>query len=497
MSKNETGLGFDSGVDAGSVDSTSSGTLGVRDFFRKCRTKALGRVTFRSKPKDGYMSEDPLEQSFDDKWIIQRGFVSEDPLDNSDASSMSIHSWENGTPQMIEDGQLVIKNTFLELAVPDNGAESEGEAKATTRSKNKNRRSVTDTVVDYGDGAEDSTSCGEASDMEVDGQPLKCSQLSSTAEDDEESGGEPDNEPDLVRTISYASTANGSDVYEPSPWAEPMSLQPQPQQTSFMIAIPFCATPMGLSQACPSGPQQDEIRPGEQNVRESLVAAEFSEQAARLNLAALQLEYAALCVRQGQEPTTQAATTTNSGRSWADMTDVTSESVSPELTHMVSVSEEWRTTVMLRHLPEGYTRAALLELLESQGFQGSYDFVYLPVDFVKWKGFGYAFINMVCHEDARRVWKHFDGFKDWPAHPDIQETGEAPRACEVSWGDPLQGLKAHFERYRNSPVMHKDVPEHFKPVTFSKGVKVKFPPPTKRIRPPRLKHGNPADSIAH
>merc|ERR1712026_538534 len=25
--------------------------------------------------------------------------------------------------------------------------------------------------------------------------------------------------------------------------------------------------------------------------------------------------------------------------------------------------------------------------------------------------------------------------------------------CEVSWGDPLQGLQAHIDRYRNSPVM--------------------------------------------
>jgi hypothetical protein len=152
--------------------------------------------------------------------------------------------------------------------------------------------------------------------------------------------------------------------------------------------------------------------------------------------------------------------------------------------------------VMIRHLPAGYTRAALLELLLSQGFKGCFDFVYLPVNFVKMHEFGYAFVNLISHEEACSFWKHFDGFSDWPARPDIKETGEAPRACEISWGDPLQGLSAHIDRYRNSPVMHKDTPDRFKPVIFSNGVNVKFPLPTKRIRPPRLKHGSPSADLS-
>jgi hypothetical protein len=165
-------------------------------------------------------------------------------------------------------------------------------------------------------------------------------------------------------------------------------------------------------------------------------------------------------------------------------------------------SEEARkaqyTTVMLRHLPSGFTREMLLRLLDTEGFVGSFDFVYLPVDFVKWQGFGYAFVNMVSHQEALRIWKHFDGFSARPHSRTIsaKSPGAAAaeeRPCEVSWGDPLQGLSQHIERYRNSPVMHKDVPEQFKPVTFAKGARIKFPPPSKRIRPPRLKHGNPAD----
>lgn len=150
-----------------------------------------------------------------------------------------------------------------------------------------------------------------------------------------------------------------------------------------------------------------------------------------------------------------------------------------------------RTTVMLRNLPAGFTREKLLELLNAEGFKACYDFVYLPVDFVKWQGFGYAFVNMTSHREALRIWEHFDGFTSWPF-----EFESSPCPCEVCWGDPLQGLDVHIDRYRNSPVMHKDVPEHFKPMIFSRGEIVKFPPPTKRIRPPRLKHGIPSEMAA-
>jgi len=179
--------------------------------------------------------------------------------------------------------------------------------------------------------------------------------------------------------------------------------------------------------------------------------------------------------------------------------------VSPESASEGSIDEASRTTVMLRNLPAGYTRTALVELLDNQGFKGSYDFVYLPVDFVSWTAFGYAFVNMVCPSEALRLWKHFDGFTAWPSHADAEATANtAPQRCTVSWGDPLQGLDAHIERYRNSPVMHKDVPDHFKPMTFARGTKVKFPPPTKRIRPPRVKHAlaspeadsTPSDELA-
>lgn len=44
------------------------------------------------------------------------------------------------------------------------------------------------------------------------------------------------------------------------------------------------------------------------------------------------------------------------------------------------VGEEGRTTVMLRNVPNDYTRQMLLDMLDDEGFKALYDFVYLPID---------------------------------------------------------------------------------------------------------------------
>mmetsp|Transcript_33419 Transcript_33419/g.73095 ORF Transcript_33419/g.73095 Transcript_33419/m.73095 type:complete len:536 (-) Transcript_33419:143-1750(-) len=139
------------------------------------------------------------------------------------------------------------------------------------------------------------------------------------------------------------------------------------------------------------------------------------------------------------------------------------------------------TTTMLRHLPNNLTRDQLVTLLNKEGFEGRFDFMYVPVDFERKAGLGYAFVNWVNHEEAERAKAHFENFKDW--------TMQSDKVCTVAWGEPLQGLKDHIERYRNSPVMHENIKEEYKPALFNEhGKRVPFPEPTKRIRAPRLKH---------
>merc|ERR1719265_6906 len=142
--------------------------------------------------------------------------------------------------------------------------------------------------------------------------------------------------------------------------------------------------------------------------------------------------------------------------------------------------QEWRTTVMLRNMPNNYTRDMLLELVDAMGFEACYDFAYLPVDFKSQAGLGYAFINFVTPDEAQRCFEQFEGFSDWKV--------PSEKVCTVTWGSPYQGLEAHVERYQNSPVMHHSIPDEWKPVLFDhEGRRIAFPPPTKAIKTPKVR----------
>jgi len=136
-----------------------------------------------------------------------------------------------------------------------------------------------------------------------------------------------------------------------------------------------------------------------------------------------------------------------------------------------------RTTVIVRNLPHGYSRGMLLDLLDTEGFEGRYDFVYLPADFERWVPLGYAIVNFHTNEEAEYAREHFHGFRDWKM--------VSQNVCESVWAEPLQGLAQHCERYRNSPVMHDSVPDEFKPAVFVHGRRAAFPTPTKRIQRPK------------
>jgi hypothetical protein len=141
--------------------------------------------------------------------------------------------------------------------------------------------------------------------------------------------------------------------------------------------------------------------------------------------------------------------------------------------------EDARTTVMLRNLPRDFSRDALLKLLDDNGFACKYNFAYMPIDFVRQSGLGYAFVNLTTPAVVPEFWSAFDGFSAWPVDCD--------KVCRVNWSSPHQGYEEHVQRYRNSPMMHKDVPDACRPVLLENGVRVDFPPPTKALRPPRLR----------
>jgi len=137
-----------------------------------------------------------------------------------------------------------------------------------------------------------------------------------------------------------------------------------------------------------------------------------------------------------------------------------------------------RTSVMLRNLPSGFSCRKLLHLLDSLGFLGRCDFVYQPVNFETMTCLNHAFVNLVIPADAERLREQLDGFSDWAV--------PSESVCQVVWNDKHQGLAALVDRYRNSPVMHPDIPEECKPILLSAGRRTQFPPPTQRVKSPKF-----------
>lgn len=215
-------------------------------------------------------------------------------------------------------------------------------------------------------------------------------------------------------------------------------------------------------------------------------AAALSKYAAEVKADARKARAAAAAARRNRvssDPpcSQQSACTSENGR-WADVMD--------DLMEIPSGDDEERpnddrTTLMFRNLPNNYNRSSLMQMLDSGGFKGTYNLLYLPTDFRNFAGFGYAFVNFCHHEDAKKAKASFQGFSKWRV--------PSKKVCDVVWGGVVQGLQAHTERYRNSPVMHESVPDEYKPAVFEDGVRVEFPAPTKKIRPPRVKRSNTTD----
>jgi hypothetical protein len=67
------------------------------------------------------------------------------------------------------------------------------------------------------------------------------------------------------------------------------------------------------------------------------------------------------------------------------------------------------TSWMLRNLSNRYTYEELLEEFLREGFEGAFDFLYVPVDFTTKKNKGYGFVNLRTHELAVRFYEVFQG----------------------------------------------------------------------------------------
>lgn len=119
------------------------------------------------------------------------------------------------------------------------------------------------------------------------------------------------------------------------------------------------------------------------------------------------------------------------------------------------------TTVMLRNIPNKYTREWLLRALHNAGFTGMFDFLYLPIDFENRCNVGYAFINFTSVTARLRFEDLFHGRSVQDCLPGLNSS----KIVDVSRA-VVQGFKENVARLRGSPIM-RQLAEHpdWMPVT--------------------------------
>jgi hypothetical protein len=150
----------------------------------------------------------------------------------------------------------------------------------------------------------------------------------------------------------------------------------------------------------------------------------------------------------------------------------------PEAEVEPALDESLRTSVMLRNIPNKYTQRMLLSVVHELGFnQEAFDFFYLPIDVRNKCNVGYAFVNFLSNDVARRFFKALDGYQLRAFNSD--------KVCAVAWAR-VQGLQANIEHYRNSPIAGVPIPQ-YRPLLFDQGVEMPFPEPDGPLARVRLR----------
>lgn len=81
----------------------------------------------------------------------------------------------------------------------------------------------------------------------------------------------------------------------------------------------------------------------------------------------------------------------------------------PDSFTQLDVWNPFTTSIMIRNIPNRYKFEELLVELIQRNFLGTFDFLYLPVDFRTKKNRGYAFINLIAPDHTNRFRRAFHG----------------------------------------------------------------------------------------
>lgn len=116
-----------------------------------------------------------------------------------------------------------------------------------------------------------------------------------------------------------------------------------------------------------------------------------------------------------------------------------------------------RTTVMIRNIPNKYNQQTMLGMLEEAGFNGTFDFFYLPIDFRNRCGLGYAFVNFLSPGAAANVYRHFHG-RRW-------DEFNSKKVCEITYAR-VQGRDALVQHFKSAKFPSED-PE-YQPLVYER-----------------------------
>ncbi|KAJ0440561.1 putative RNA recognition motif domain, mei2/Mei2-like RNA recognition [Helianthus annuus] len=117
--------------------------------------------------------------------------------------------------------------------------------------------------------------------------------------------------------------------------------------------------------------------------------------------------------------------------------------------------EDSRTTLMIRNIPNKYSSAMLLAAINEHN-QGTYDFIYLPLDFKNKCNMGYAFINMTDPLQIVPFYKSING-KKW-------EKFHSGKVACLAYAR-IQGKQALIANFQESSLMNQDKCCH--PILFT------------------------------
>ncbi|KAK3002029.1 hypothetical protein RJ639_020913 [Escallonia herrerae] len=116
--------------------------------------------------------------------------------------------------------------------------------------------------------------------------------------------------------------------------------------------------------------------------------------------------------------------------------------------------EDTRTTLMIKNIPNKYTAKMLLAAID-ENHRGTYDFLYLPIDFKNKCNVGYAFINMLSPSHIIQFYQAFNG-KKW-------EKFNSEKVATLAYAR-IQGKAALVTHFQNSSLMNED--KRCRPILF-------------------------------